>query len=33
MNWIQANEPILLLDYNQNKRIDFNDLQLLFRKL
>lgn len=30
MNWIKANEPISLFDYNDNGIIDFNDLYLLF---
>jgi hypothetical protein len=33
MTWVRENEPVTLFDYNHNGRIDFNDLQLLFREL
>lgn len=30
IEWIEANEPISLFDYNNNGQIDFNDLYLLY---
>jgi PKD repeat protein len=30
LEWIQENEPVSLFDYNNNGRIDFDDLYILF---
>ena len=33
MEWVQANEPIALFDFNSNGYIDFNDIVRLFKEL